>query len=329
MTWIKRNQQDWLMAYLQTKCPGSGYKSIQQMLRRFVKHHGFSRQRRTKCKKSQVFLAETRDEFACEFHREYWAYGKECTYNVDDDLNPGPFLYFCNADNAHMELNQRLMAELALQRDQQNQLMAQLEAQHRTTENHDQGLRAAAASSIVQAEALEDMRRRTSARWHAFTATPAPQTVQAPATVGVHMVYEFQEVPKAPTFNGSTKQLYRPAGGERKAFWEIGKPSHELNDEDWHDYFLSARNGDPVDMTKLNLAMGKLKMDGSIISAESRVSKLVSDFEAALVRLNMEGFAETEPKLTVDSLMAAITPLAVPPKFSFYAKFIRSVCANY
>ncbi|ETW00405.1 hypothetical protein H310_07044 [Aphanomyces invadans] len=64
-------------------------------------------------------------------------------------------------------------------------------------------------------------------------------------------------------------------------------------------------------MTKLNLAKGKLKMDGSIISAESRVSKLVSDIEAALVRLNMEGFAETEPKLTVDSLMAAITPLAV------------------
>ncbi|ETW00404.1 hypothetical protein H310_07043 [Aphanomyces invadans] len=107
--------------------------------------------------------------------------------------------------NAQMELNQRLMAELALQRDQQNQLMAQLEAQRRTTENHDQGLRAAATSSILQAEALEDMRRRTSARWHAFTATPAPQTVQAPATVGVHIVYGFQEVPKAPTFNGSTK----------------------------------------------------------------------------------------------------------------------------
>ncbi|ETV95434.1 hypothetical protein H310_11304 [Aphanomyces invadans] len=88
-------------------------------------------------------------------------------------------------------------------------------------------------------------------------------------------------------------------------------PSRTVNDEDCRDYFLSARNGDPVDMTKLNQAMGKLKMDGCIISAESRVSKLVSDFEAALVHLNMEGFAETEPKLTVDFLMAAITPLAV------------------
>ncbi|ETV89987.1 hypothetical protein H310_15173 [Aphanomyces invadans] len=81
---IKRNQRDWLMAYLQTKRPGSCYKSIQQMLRRFAKRHGFSRQRPTICKKSQVFLAETRDEFAFEFHREYRAYGKECTYNVDE-----------------------------------------------------------------------------------------------------------------------------------------------------------------------------------------------------------------------------------------------------
>ncbi|RHY89315.1 hypothetical protein DYB35_013789, partial [Aphanomyces astaci] len=36
--------------------------------------------------------------------------------------------------------------------------------------------------------------------------------------------------------------------------------------------------------------------------------KLVSDFEAILVRLSMEGFAESEPKLTVDFLMAAIAP---------------------
>ncbi|RHY65722.1 hypothetical protein DYB34_013739 [Aphanomyces astaci] len=52
-------------------------------------------------------------------------------------------------------------------------------------------------------------------------------------------------------------------------------------------------------------------MDTSILSSESRVSKLVSDFEATLVRLNMEGFAESEPKLTVDFLMAAIMPPAV------------------
>ncbi|RHZ30868.1 hypothetical protein DYB31_011071 [Aphanomyces astaci] len=208
-------------------------------------------------------------------------------------------------------------------------------------------MRAAAASSVMQAEALEDMRRRTSARWHVFTAAPPPLLVQVPASLGVQMVYGFQEVPKAPTFNGSTKvqkrrfmdqyeayireirlanaqrpsgqQVYQmPLSGcidalsmERIAFWEIGKPSHELTEEDWRDFFLGARNGDPVDMTKLNQAMGKLRMDTSILSSESRVSKLVSDFEATLVRLNIEGFAESEPKLTVDFLMAAFMPPAV------------------
>ncbi|RLO08650.1 hypothetical protein DYB28_003939 [Aphanomyces astaci] len=161
------------------------------------------------------------------------------------------------------------------------------------------------------------------------------------------MVYGFQEVPKAPTFNGSTKvqkrrfmdqyeayireirlanaqrpggqQVYQmPLSGcidalsmERIAFWEIGKPSHELTEEDWRDFCLGARNGDPVDMTKLNQAMGKLWMGTSILSSESRVSKLVSDFEATLVRLNMKGFAESEPMLTVDFLMAVIMPPAV------------------
>ncbi|RQM22576.1 hypothetical protein B5M09_007402 [Aphanomyces astaci] len=209
--------------------------------------------------------------------------------------------------------------------------MAQLESQRRTTEHHDQGLRAAAASSVMQAEALEDMRCRTSARWHVFTAAPPPLSVQVPASLGVQMVYGFQAVPKAPTFNGSTKVqkrrfmdqyeayiLYQiplsgcidPLSVECIAFWEIGKPSHELTEEDWRDFSLGARIVDPVDMTKLNQAMGKLRMDISILSSESRVSKLVS-FEATLVRLNLEGFAESEPKLTVDFLMAAIMPPAV------------------
>ncbi|RHY18106.1 hypothetical protein DYB32_010435, partial [Aphanomyces invadans] len=159
------------------------------------------------------------------------------------------------------------------------------------------------------------------------------------------MIYEFQEVPTAPTFNGSTKvqkrrfmdqyEAYRreihlantqrpggqqiiqmplsgcidPMAIERIAFWEIGKPSHELTEK--RVYFLGAREGGPVDMNKLYLAMAKLKMDPSVQSSESRVSKLVSDFEAILARLSTEGFDEAEPRLTVDYLMAAITPPAV------------------
>ncbi|KAF0688712.1 Aste57867_19688 [Aphanomyces stellatus] len=194
------------------------------------------------------------------------------------------------------------------------------------------------------------MRRRTSARWHALSAAPvlaaaAPPTT--PAAAGVQIVYGFQEVPKAPSFNGNTKvqmrkfmdqyEAYarevnianhqRPGGAwiqraplsacidplavERIAFWEIGKPSHELTEDDWRFFFLGAKDCDPVDMSKLDGAMAKLKMDTAVQSAESRVSKLVSEFEAVLVRLSMEGFAEAEPKLTVDYLVAAVQPPVV------------------
>ncbi|RLO13346.1 hypothetical protein DYB28_001836 [Aphanomyces astaci] len=98
---------------------------------------------------------------------------------------------------------------------------------------------------------------------------------------------------------------------ERIAYWEIGKENHELTEKDWKNYFLGARECDPVDMTKLCQNMAKLQMGGSTQSAGSRVSKLVSDFEAILVRLSMGSCAELEPKLTVDFLMAAITPSVV------------------
>ncbi|RHY98363.1 hypothetical protein DYB35_008087 [Aphanomyces astaci] len=63
--------------------------------------------------------------------------------------------------------------------------------------------------------------------------------------------------------------------------------------------------------------MVKLKMDTTVQSTESRMSKLFSEFVAALVRLLMEGFAEAEPNLRaepnlmVDYLVAAGQPLAV------------------
>ncbi|RLN99216.1 hypothetical protein DYB28_013874, partial [Aphanomyces astaci] len=84
INWIKRNQRTWLLDYLSTKAAGSGYKSLLQLLRRFCRRHGFSRQRPAKSKKTQGDLSELRDEFALEFHRSYSAHSKECTYNVDE-----------------------------------------------------------------------------------------------------------------------------------------------------------------------------------------------------------------------------------------------------
>ncbi|CAK4196662.1 unnamed protein product, partial [Aphanomyces euteiches] len=247
-----------------------------------------------------------------------------------------------------MAFNDKLMAELQDQRKHQQLLVEQLMAQKQVAEAHERGLHMVAESSVKHEQQLEEMRRRTSARWHAFSAPPSEATpgVGVPPP-SVQVVYGFHEVTKAPTFNGSTKveirtfmdqyeaysreiasaNAQRPGGAkihqvslsacidplsvERIAFWEIGKPSHELTEEDWRVYFLSAKDCDPVDMGKLDQAMGKLRMDVSIQSAESRVSKLVSDFESILVKLSMEGFAEAEPKLTVEYLVAAIAPTSV------------------
>ena len=43
-------------------------------------------------------------------------------------------------------------------------------------------------------------------------------------------------------------------------YWEIGKPSHELDEEDWKAYFLSAKDCDPVNMQKCPLAYKPLHL---------------------------------------------------------------------
>ena len=72
-----------------------------------------------------------------------------------------------------------------------------------------------------------------------------------------------------------------PLSVERIAFWGIGKDSHELVEEDWRTFFLGAQECDPVDIQKLDKAMHKLEMETGFQSAESRVSKLVSNFDAS------------------------------------------------
>ncbi|KAF0702344.1 hypothetical protein AaE_016002, partial [Aphanomyces astaci] len=142
-------------------------------------------------------------------------------------------------------------------------------------------------------------------------------TVAAPAAVpavaGVQVVYGFEEMPKAPLFNGRTKVQMRkfmdyatvvPARATERMHRTDISPAHSV-------FFLGAKDCDPVDMSKLDAAMSKLKMDTTVQSAESRVSKLVLDFEVVLVRLSMVRFAEAEPKLTVDYLDTAVQPPAV------------------
>ncbi|RLN99817.1 hypothetical protein DYB28_009571 [Aphanomyces astaci] len=226
-----------------------------------------------------------------------------------------------------MEMNQRLMDELVDQRDRLKILMDQLSAQRATAEHHakDFGPQLWRPSS-------------SPTRWKKCAGVPVPDGMLSPLLRPKYRRQRQHSESNLFTDSKKSRRLLhstgialanarRPGGQqimlmplsgcidplsvERIAYWEIGKASHELTEDDWRTYFLGARECNPVDMTKLCQNMSKLKMDGSIQSAESRVSKLVSDFEAILVRLSMEGFAESEPKLTVDFLMAAITPPVV------------------
>ncbi|CAK4770906.1 unnamed protein product, partial [Aphanomyces euteiches] len=255
-----------------------------------------------------------------------------------------------------MAMNMNLMHELEEQKEQQKRLVSELNKQASTTRVNARDIKTAAYWLKRNQEQIDEVRRRASLRWQAFATSHAssPEPVNTPAapTIQVQpppmqLVYGFQEVPKAPTFNGSTKaqmkrfmdqyQAYRreieiangqrpggvqiqpaplsscvdPAILERIAFWDHGKPSSQVTEEDWKAYFLDSQDDEPVDLAKLNSAMSKLKMDTNIQSPESRVSKLISDFELILVRLSMEGFAELEPKKTVDFLVAAIQPVSV------------------
>ena len=142
----------------------------------------------------------------------------------------------------------------------------------------------------------------------------------------------FHEIPKAPKYNGCTKvemrkfmdeyQQYKrevtllnhacgttyvglmPVGAcidakavNRICYWEIGKPYLDITEHEWVAYFSSAKDPDKRDLSKLKTAMGKLKMDTSVVNCPSRVMKLVRDFDNVLVKLSMEGFDTDEPKL--------------------------------
>ncbi|ETV69662.1 hypothetical protein H257_14686 [Aphanomyces astaci] len=138
--------------------------------------------------------------------------------------------------SSKMETNNRLMVVYDEQCRRQN--VEQLHVKNKQTRSHEQGLHQATTASIKHGEQLEEMQ---------LPAVAAPTTV--PADAGVQVVYGFQEVPKAPSFNGSTKVQMRkfldqyetyasevniaqraplsvcidPLSVECIAYWEIGK----------------------------------------------------------------------------------------------------------
>ncbi|OWZ18122.1 hypothetical protein PHMEG_0007837 [Phytophthora megakarya] len=130
-------------------------------------------------------------------------------------------------------------------------------------------------------------------------------------------------MPVPPVYRGSTKK-------EKKAFIDsyliykrrvtalnlgshgrIGKPESEITEEDWKAYFLAARRPEVQDHARLAQAMRSLSMNTTLPDAESRVMKLLTDFNKILDAQDMDDFPMEEPKMAVEFLCAALKPPAL------------------
>ncbi|RHY24482.1 hypothetical protein DYB32_008832 [Aphanomyces invadans] len=92
---------------------------------------------------------------------------------------------------------------------------------------------------------------------------------------------------------------------------DFGKPFEEITEDEWRDYFLSAREVHELDLDWVAKAMAPLKMDTRICDVESRVGRLLADFYEKLEQLDVVHLSSQEPKQSVKILTAAIRPAAL------------------
>ncbi|RLO08970.1 hypothetical protein DYB28_003350 [Aphanomyces astaci] len=152
-----------------------------------------------------------------------------------------------------------------------------------------------------------------------------------------------QQLPLAPKFKGSTKReqrevmdvylaysrrvevLNRGVGGtlflmplaacidqnivSRVCAHDFGKSFEEITENDWRDYFLSAREVQELDLDAVAKEIASLQMDTKIRDAESRVGHLLADFYEKLEQLDVAHLSEQGTKQSVKILMATIRPV--------------------
>ncbi|EEY55232.1 uncharacterized protein PITG_09135 [Phytophthora infestans T30-4] len=94
----------------------------------------------------------------------------------------------------------------------------------------------------------------------------------------------------------------------RICMYEIGKAESEITEDEWKSYFLEARRSEVQDPARLAQAMRALSMGTSLPDAESRVMKLVTDFNEILDSQDMDDFPLEDPKMAVEFLCAALKP---------------------
>ncbi|KAF0683006.1 hypothetical protein As57867_024834, partial [Aphanomyces stellatus] len=206
--------------------------------------------------------------------------------------------------------------------------------------------------------------RRDSERWGLFAEATNQKAapVTAPEPIGrSENLMGVQQVPLAPMYKGSTKRerrefmdeylaysrrvevLNRGVGGKlflmplaacidqkivpRLCAHDFAKSFEEISEDEWRDYFLSAREVQELDMDAVARAMASLKMDTRIRDAESRVGRLLSDFYDKLEQLDVGHLPQEEPKQSVKILVAAIRP--APLKATVERQLAREANKTY
>jgi hypothetical protein len=90
--------------------------------------------------------------------------------------------------------------------------------------------------------------------------------------------------------------------------FELKRPLRKVTEVYWREYFAAACGSTAVDYDAVELAMGSLKMDVSSWDPESRVLKLIAEFQKKLEGNDVETFLFEEPKLCVRLLCGALQP---------------------
>ncbi len=93
----------------------------------------------------------------------------------------------------------------------------------------------------------------------------------------------------------------------RILMFELKKPLQEVTESHWRDYFAAARAPTTVGYDAVEAAMRSLRMDMSSRDPESRVLKLIAEFQERPEGNDMETFLFEEPKLCEQNRMRCAT----------------------
>ncbi|ETV90732.1 hypothetical protein H310_14521 [Aphanomyces invadans] len=183
--------------------------------------------------------------------------------------------------------------------EDQEELKREMAEQARVSETHSDMLREASDAMRQQHFKVEELNqkvRRDSERWGLF-AEPANQR-SAFTTVRAAEAPR-QENPYSRRVEVLNRDMVKIV--PCVCAYDFGWSFEDFAENEWRDYFLSAREVQVLDLDAVTKAIAALKMDTKIRVTESRVGRQLADFYEKLEQLDVARLVKEEPKQsTVD-----------------------------